>query len=134
SPNRRNTPPATTPADSARKQAAQAVRDRADSIRAARNASRRPTIRWTDRYSTRFGNRNPGSPFILRDPKAVNTDVRLDPAGQLSVYERIGQSSLLQPTAPASATTTPAAPAPAAGALPYRPAETVPFSSYSQLQ
>ena len=116
------------PADSARQQAAQAIRDRADSVRAARNAARRPTIRWTDRYATRFGNRNPSSPFILRDPKAVNTDVRLDPAGQLSVYERIGQSGLLQPTAPVSATS------PASGGLPYRPAETVPFSAYSQLQ
>lgn len=132
--NRRNARPATTPADSLRQQAAQAVRDRNDSLRAARNASRRPTIRWTDRYSTRFGNRNPTSPFILRDPKAVNTDVRLDPAGQLSVYERIGQSPLLQPTAPISATTAPLPTTPGAGALPYRPAETVPFSSYSQLQ
>ncbi|MBC8155058.1 MAG: cell surface protein SprA, partial [Bacteroidetes bacterium] len=84
------------------------------------------------RYSTRFGNRNPGSPFILRDPKAVKTDVQLDSTGQLAVYERIGQSELLQPFPPTSTTGSPAAPA--SGTLPYRPAETVPFSSYGQLQ
>lgn len=132
-PNRRANQPATPSADSLRQQAAQALRERNDSIRAARNAARRPTINWTDRYSTRLGNRISTSPFILRDPKAVKTDVRLNPAGELAVYERIGQSPLLQP-APATLGANPPATTPGAAPLPYRPAETVPFSAYNTLQ
>lgn len=132
-------------ADSTRRaNARQAIQDRADSIRAARSTGRRPTINWPDRYATRFSERTSRSPFILRDPKAVGTDVRLDNQKNVSVYERVGGSSdpgvgqSTAPSAPQSATGTPAAPSfsptyPTPG-LPFRPGEAIPFDNYNRLQ
>ncbi|RYC71924.1 T9SS outer membrane translocon Sov/SprA [Spirosoma sordidisoli] len=141
----------------------QAVQNRTDSIRAARSANRRPTINWPDRRATRFSERPSKSPFILRDPKGVSTDFRLSPDGRVAVTERVqtGVSLSGAPapnsvqgrtdgvpapgiSTPSSATTTPgvgvsgAVPGlalpPSQYGLPYRPAETIPFSTYNQLQ
>ncbi|QDK82742.1 cell surface protein SprA [Spirosoma sp. KCTC 42546] len=136
-------------ADSAK----QALQDRTDSIRALRSANRRPTVNWPDRRATRFSERPSKSPFILRDPKGVSTDFRLSPDGGIGVTERVrtGVSLSGAPTpnsvqgrtdvtTPASSTTSPGQPAtgpilpPSQFGLPYRPAETIPFSTYNQLQ
>ena len=144
----------------ARKQAAartdsikRAVQERADSIRAARSADRRPTVNWPDRRATRFSERPSRSPFILRDPKGVSTDFRLGPDGGIGVNERVrtgvslsgaptpnsvqGRTDVLAP--PGSATASPGSVPglslpPSQYGLPYRPAETIPFSTYNDLQ
>ena len=131
----------------------QIVQERNDSIRAARSANRRPTINWPDRRATRFSERSSKSPFILRDPKGVSTDFRLGPDGQIGVTERVrtGVSLSSTPaansaqgrtdaTAPGSSTVAPGqldpntALPPSRFGLPYRPAETIPFSTFNQLQ
>ncbi|RIV22632.1 cell surface protein SprA [Fibrisoma montanum] len=140
----------------------QAIQERNDSIRAARSANRRPTVNWPDRRSTRFSERPSKSPYILRDPKGVSTDFQFDPTGRIDVTERVrsgvslsgaplpntvqGRSNdLTTPPAAATPTTTPPGTLspgiPVGGALPpsnyglpYRPAETIPFSTYNQLQ
>ena len=139
-------------ADSAK----QAVQDRNDSLRALRSAGRRPTVNWPDRRATRFSERPSKSPFILRDPKGVSTDFRLSPDGRIAVTERVrtGVSLSGAPTAnsvqgrtdiaPAvsgtivAGTNPPAQPVsilpPSQFGLPYRPAETIPFSTFNQLQ
>ncbi|MBD2700937.1 cell surface protein SprA [Spirosoma sp. BT702] len=134
-------------ADSAKK----AVQDRTDSIRALRNANRRATINWPDRRATRFSERPSKSPFILRDPKGVSTDFRLSPDGGVGVSERVrtgvslsgaplsntavGRTDTSTPATSGTATpsTSPILP-PSQFGLPYRPAETIPFSTFNQLQ
>ena len=131
-------------ADSAK----QAVQNRTDSIRALRNANRRATINWPDRRATRFSERPSKSPFVLRDPKGVSTDFQLGPDGRIGVSERVraGVSLSGAPTAnnvqgrtdtslPASGTATPGLTLPPSQfGLPYRPAETIPFSTFNELQ
>ncbi len=134
----------------------QAIQNRTDSIRALRSANRRPTINWPDRRATRFSERPSKSPFILRDPKGVSTDFRLGPDGGIAVTERVrsGVSLSGAPTANSvqgrtdltpttSGSTVPGTSAPAQPisiltpsqfGLPYRPAETIPFSTYNELQ
>jgi cell surface protein SprA len=150
----------------------QVVKDRNDSIRAARSANRRPTINWPDRRATRFSERPSQSPFILRDPKGVSTDFHLGPDGQIAVTERVrsgvslsgapvpntvqGNSgnvpaqpgipnSTIFPDAASPSTTPPGtlspglpipglALPPSQFGMPYRPAETIPLSTYNQLQ
>ncbi|MGV3560562.1 T9SS outer membrane translocon Sov/SprA [Larkinella arboricola] len=128
-----------TPADSI-------ARARQDSIRATRTAERRPIIRWRDRYVSPFSVTLPRSPFLLRDPRAVTTNVQLDSAGQISVLERIGAAR--DATRPSAATTTqPAATTGAIGTpnsltpttrpvegLPYRPAEAMSYQDFNRLQ
>ncbi|MFC5412008.1 cell surface protein SprA [Larkinella bovis] len=130
-------------------QADSIARARQDSIRATRAAERRPVIRWRDRYVSPFSLTVPKSPFLLRDPRAVSTDVQLDHAGQISVRERVGaQPGVARPTMPGPATATP--PAATTGVigstvgvpalprstygLPYRPAETMSFQEYNRVQ
>ncbi|GAB4030292.1 T9SS outer membrane translocon Sov/SprA [Spirosoma gilvum] len=132
----------------------QAIQDRTDSIRAARSANRRPTVNWPDRRATRFSDRPSRSPFILRDPKGVSTDFRLSPDGGIGVTERVRSGVSLsgappanntpgrnEPITPATSTTTaPGQPIPGLAlppsqfGLPYRPAETIPYSTYNQIQ
>ncbi|MEZ0539506.1 T9SS outer membrane translocon Sov/SprA [Fibrella arboris] len=120
-----------------------AAQERLDSLRALKNASRRPTVQWTDRYATRFSDRNPRSPFLLRDPKSLNTDFRMLPDRTVTVTERlqprpgVTAPSVVNPnvvttsgtTAPASQTGTPRS-----NGLIYRPGENLPFSDYNRLQ
>ncbi|GAB3642409.1 T9SS outer membrane translocon Sov/SprA [Spirosoma arcticum] len=138
----------------------QAVKDRTDSIRAVRSANRRPTVNWPDRRATRFSERTSQSPFILRDPKGVSTDFRLGPDGRIAVTERVrsgvslsgapalnnvqgnsGNVPAPQPGVPALPDATPAgtpipglALPPSQFGMPYRPAETIPYSTYNRLQ
>ncbi|WP_461141591.1 T9SS outer membrane translocon Sov/SprA [Spirosoma pomorum] len=133
----------------------QAIQERNDSIRATRSAGRRPTVNWPDRRATRFSERSSTSPFILRDPKGVTTDFSLAPNGQIAVTERVRSGVLLSgpPTpnnvagrssTPGSTTVTSGAVTPGVSTtgvlppsqygLPYRPGETIPFSTYNQLQ
>ncbi|GAB3260577.1 cell surface protein SprA [Larkinella harenae] len=127
-------------------QADSIARARQDSIRATRAAERRPIIRWRDRYVSPFSGTLPKSPFLLRDPRAVSTDVQLDSVGQISIQERIGaQREAPRPAAGTSnvpaATTSPVAPPvstpsparPTTG-LPYRPAETMSFQDFNRVQ
>jgi cell surface protein SprA len=124
------------------------ARVRQDSIRATRSADRRPIIRWRDRYVSPFSVTIPKSPFLLRDPRSVSTDVQLNGPGQISVLERIGsQPVTARPTSeststPAASTgtavigatsTVPTPTRPQAG-LPYRPAETMSYEDYNRLQ
>ncbi|SOD92589.1 T9SS outer membrane translocon Sov/SprA [Spirosoma fluviale] len=127
-------------ADSAK----QAIQERNDSIRSLRSANRRPTVNWPDRRASRFSERSSKSPFILRDPKGVSTDFRLGPDGDIAVTERV-RSGVSLSGAPMSNTATSSAPVvgtavqgailpPSQFGLPYRPGETIPFSTYNQLQ
>lgn len=132
-----------------RANARQAIIDRADSIRAARSANRRPSINWPDRYATRFSERTSRSPFILRDPKAVGSDIQLGNSKELSVYERVrpegtgptvtppaapNTSVPTSPTAPSQPTTPYQSVGPPTPGLPFRPGEAIPFDRYSALQ
>ncbi len=131
-------------ADSAK----QAIQNRTDSIRALRSANRRATINWPDRRATRFSERPSKSPFILRDPKGVSTDFQLSPDGRIGVSERVRAGVSLsgapaannvqgrtETTLPASGTArTGSVLPPSQYGLPYRPAETIPFSTFNQLQ
>ncbi|MBD2757542.1 T9SS outer membrane translocon Sov/SprA [Spirosoma validum] len=140
---------ATMRADSAK----QALQNRTDSIRALRSANRRPTVNWPDRRATRFSERPSKSPFILRDPRGLSTDFSLTPGGNIGITERVGvgvplpqSTSAVAGTAPAvsgtaaSGTSPPGQLAPASTlppsqyGLPYRPAETIPYSTYNQIQ
>ncbi|MFD2935746.1 T9SS outer membrane translocon Sov/SprA [Spirosoma flavum] len=134
----------------------QAIQNRNDSIRALRSANRRPTVNWPDRRATRFSERPSKSPFILRDPKGVSTDFRLGPDGRIGVTERVRAGVSLSgtptannvqgrtditPTASGTSitgTNSPTQPVsvlpPSQFGLPYRPAETIPFSTFNQLQ
>jgi len=106
-----------------------------DSLRALRTAGRRPTIRWTDRYASRFSQRTPQSPFILRDPKAVSTEFRLDEQGQIAITERIGARPDATRTANVPSVTVPgASPAPGVNGLLFRPTEAVPLADYNRVQ
>jgi cell surface protein SprA len=132
-------------ADSVKK----AIQDRTDSLRAVRSAGRHPTINWPDRRATRFSDQPSKSPFILRDPKGVSTDFRLGPNGGLDVSERVrtgvslsgaptpnsvpGRTDLTSPPASGTGLSGLALP-PSQFGLPYRPAETIPFSTYNELQ
>ncbi|MCY7359547.1 MAG: cell surface protein SprA, partial [Rudanella sp.] len=146
---RRTAPnPEAVQADSLRRaNARQAIQDKADSIRAVRSANRRPTVNWPDRYATRFSEKTSRSPFILRDPKAVGTDVRLDNQKNVSVYERVGsgagglgqgaQGVGTSPTSGTNPSTDPSdrlRPMPQAGSLPFRPGESIPFNDYNVVQ
>ncbi len=122
-----------------------AIQERADSIRAARSANRRPTINWPDRYATRFSERSSRSPFILRDPKAVGLDIRLDNSRNFLVTEQVkpeGQGAVTPPTSSQTPPTSgqlgtpdrPGSMPPAPGALPYRPGESIPFDRYGAAQ
>ncbi|MBO0934981.1 cell surface protein SprA [Fibrella sp. HMF5335] len=147
----RTTPAASTtaPAADRRKAVADSMKavaqERLDSLRAVKNAARRPTIRWQDRYTSRFSDRNPRSPYLLRDPKGLGTDFRMLPDKSVSINERIiPRSGAATGVANASVVTvgpTPGAPVsqtgPAGGrpaGLPYRPGEVVPFSDFNRLQ
>ena len=126
-------------ADSAK----QALQNRTDSLRALRSANRRPSVNWPDRRATRFSESPPKSPFILRDPRGVSTDFSLAPDGRIAITERVGATSAgnAAGTTPAtSATASPGQPVPGLAlppsqyGLPYRPAETIPYSTYNQIQ
>ncbi|GAA4402815.1 cell surface protein SprA [Nibrella viscosa] len=156
---RRTAPSSTTAQPAGTRQAAldsarRVAQERADSLRTARSAARRPTVNWVDRYTSRLSTKLPRSPFILRDPKSVATDIRLDSADRITVYEQIRPAGPAGPPGPRPATGPPAVvtpgmsvtqptgglPAPgtylppSAYGLPYRPAESIPFSTYEQLQ
>lgn len=130
-----------------------ALQNRNDSIRALRSANRRPTVNWPDRRATRFSEHTSKSPFILRDPKGVSTDFRLTPGGGIGITERVGAGVPLPSSGTAVSGTTPSTSAttapgtsltgqpvpvltlpPSQYGLPYRPAETIPFSTYNQIQ
>ncbi|GAB4032381.1 T9SS outer membrane translocon Sov/SprA [Spirosoma jeollabukense] len=123
-------------ADSAK----QALQNRTDSIRALRSANRRATVNWADRRATRFSERPSKSPFILRDPKGIATEFQLSPDGSIGVAERVGGTTspgagtLTSGTAVAGQSVPGLALPPSQFGLPYRPAETIPFSTYNQLQ
>ena len=118
------------------------AQERVDSLRAVKNASRRPSVQWTDRYATRFSDRNPRSPYLLRDPKSLNTDFKMLPDRTVTVTERImprpgvTAPSVVNPniitvgtSAPGSQTGTPQQ-----NGLIYRPGENLPFPDYNRLQ
>ena len=123
------------------------AQERVDSLRAVKNASRRPATKWTDRYATRFSDRNPRSPYLLRDPKSLNTDFRMLPDRTVTVTERImprpgvTAPSVVNPniiTTSGTATGT-SAPGSQTGTLPsnglmYRPGENLPFPDFNRLQ
>lgn len=131
-PRRRTTPGVTTPTDSI-------ARARQDSLRALRTAGRRPPVRWNDRRASRFSNRVPRSPFILRDPRSVSTEFRLDSLGQIAVTERLITPGVATPDATRTETP-PARPVPGIAppgssvGLPYRPGEAIDFEEYNRLQ
>ncbi|CCG99583.1 hypothetical protein FAES_1573 [Fibrella aestuarina BUZ 2] len=156
----RNTPtaPTRTPEqiraanDSARAAARAIAQERQDSLRAVKNANRRPTLRWSDRYATRFSERLPRSPYQLRDPRSLNTDFRLLPDKSMTINERLAPRPGVGNVPGDSRGNVPAAPSPIIAApittpsnsltgspsrpigLPYRPGEVIPYSEFNRLQ
>jgi cell surface protein SprA len=51
-------------------------------------SGRRPRLKLKDRYSNRFSEKTPTSPFIIKDPKNISTEFKLDSVGKISVYEK----------------------------------------------
>jgi len=84
-----------------------------DSIRL--KSGRRPLLRLPDRYSNRFSQPIPGSPFAPRDPRSLQTQFQFDSSGRLSIYERLAPGSTLP-------------------SFNYRPAETITLDQYRALQ
>ncbi|WP_229379920.1 T9SS outer membrane translocon Sov/SprA [Fibrella forsythiae] len=120
-----------------------AAQERIDSLRAVKNASRRPSVQWTDRYATRFSDRNPRTPYLLRDPKSLSTDFRMQPDRTVTVTERllprpgVAAPSVVNPsviTAPGTSAPTSQTVTPRTNGLIYRPGENLPYSDYNRLQ
>jgi cell surface protein SprA len=51
-------------------------------------SGRRPRLKLKDRYSNRFSEKTPTSPFVIKDPKNISTEFKLDSVGKISVYEK----------------------------------------------
>ena len=56
-------------------------------------SGRRPRFKLKDRLSNRFTEKTQSSPFILKDPKNISTEFKLDSAGKISVYEQTKELS-----------------------------------------
>ncbi|MCU0468106.1 MAG: cell surface protein SprA [Arcicella sp.] len=54
-----------------------------------KKSGRRPKYKLKDRHANRFVEKTPTSPFILKDPKDISTEFKLDSAGKISVYEKM---------------------------------------------
>lgn len=83
---------------------------KADTIK---KSGRRPRLKLKDRYSNRFTEKTPSSPFIIKDPKSISTEFKLDSAGKISVYEKAKDLT---------------------GNDNYRPAERMSIQDYNNLQ
>ncbi len=46
-------------------------------------------MRWKDYYSNRISEPRPRSPFYLRDPSNISTNITLDSTGKVAVTEKI---------------------------------------------
>ena len=53
-----------------------------------KKSGRRPRFKLKDRYANRFSEKTNTSPFVIKDPKNINTEFKLDSAGKISVYEK----------------------------------------------
>ncbi len=51
-------------------------------------SGRRPRFKLKDRRSNRFSEKTPTSPFVIKDPKDISTEFKLDSVGKISVYEK----------------------------------------------
>jgi cell surface protein SprA len=58
---------------------------KADTVK---KSGRRPKFKIKDRYANKFSEKLSTSPFILKDPKNISTEFKLDSAGKISVYEK----------------------------------------------
>lgn len=85
-----------------------------DTSRNSRDARRKLYARWNDRLGNRLNYKNPRSPLFLKDPKNVNTDIKMTPEKSISVTEKLGDPK-----------TTP---------LNYRNPTTMTYEQFQQLQ
>ncbi|WP_141234861.1 hypothetical protein [Flectobacillus sp. BAB-3569] len=74
-------------------------------------SGRRPKYKIKDRYTNRFSDRSPSSPFIIKDTKSTSTEFKLDSAGRITVYEKLTGSDAN-----------------------YRPSQQMTFEEYQQVQ
>jgi len=58
---------------------------KADTIK---KSGRRPRFKLKDRHTNRFSEKTTTSPFVIKDPKNISTEFKLDSAGKISVYEK----------------------------------------------
>ena len=58
---------------------------KADTVK---KSGRRPRFKLKDRYANRFSEKTATSPFVIKDPKNISTEFKLDSAGKISVYEK----------------------------------------------
>ncbi len=58
---------------------------KADTVK---KSGRRPKFKLKDRYANKFSEKISTSPFIIKDPKNISTEFKLDSAGKISVYEK----------------------------------------------
>ena len=58
---------------------------KADTVK---KSGRRPRFKLKDRYANRFSEKTTTSPFVIKDPKNISTEFKLDSAGKISVYEK----------------------------------------------
>ena len=57
-------------------------------IDTVKKSGKRPKFKLKDRYANKFSEKTSTSPFILKDPKNISTEFKLDSAGKISVYEK----------------------------------------------
>ena len=58
---------------------------KADTVK---KSGKRPKFKLKDRYANKFSEKTSTSPFIIKDPKNIRTEFKLDSAGKISVYEK----------------------------------------------
>ncbi|WP_353722073.1 cell surface protein SprA [Dyadobacter sp. 676] len=90
-------------------------------------------MRWKDYYSNRISEPRPRSPFYLREPNNISTNVILDSAGKITVTEKIQTPGVSTP-----GVTTPGVAAPGVstpgGGLNYRLPERMDLETYDKIQ
>lgn len=54
-----------------------------------KKSGKKPKFQLKDRLGNRFSNKTPHSSFVLKDPKGVSTEFRLDTSGKITVFEKL---------------------------------------------
>ena len=90
-------------------------------------------MRWKDYYSNRITEPRPRSPFYLREPSNISTNITLDSAGKVAVTEKIQTPGAGAPGAAAPGSPTPGIAMPG-GTLNYRYPERMDLETYDKIQ
>ncbi|HZY82553.1 MAG TPA: cell surface protein SprA [Cyclobacteriaceae bacterium] len=64
--------------------------DTSDTTRYLNNNPFKPSFRYRDRYGDPFSNFTPNSPFFLKDPASMKTNLEIDTGRNYSIHEKMG--------------------------------------------